>query len=190
MARHFTKTSGTQDQLYIPNSSSMNTATGCLAFWILTTQPNDIGQQGVSFIGRGVVVTFDPCLNFGLALSGTGSIWCIYGNPGTPSVLIQGTTVVNDGKWHHVAANWSLASGTVNSLYVDGVLDASFTAISTWTMVAGGPGLSFFAIGGTYGEIVWYNAQLSASEIKGFASGELPSNVRPGAIVFYLPLWN
>lgn len=43
----------------------------------------------------------------------------------------QGTTIVNDGEWHHVACTWE-NDGTPNAddlkLYVDGVLETSFNA--------------------------------------------------------------
>ncbi len=42
---------------------------------------------------------------------------------------LSGASVVNDGAWHHVAGVVDAGSGTLN-LYVDGVLDASATAVS------------------------------------------------------------
>ncbi|MFT5586357.1 MAG: hypothetical protein ACI9VR_003954, partial [Cognaticolwellia sp.] len=52
---------------------------------------------------------------------------------------LSGAKVVNDGAWHHVAGVVDAESGTLN-VYVDGVLDASATAVSPLDGFANIPG--------------------------------------------------
>ena len=65
--------------------------------------------------------------DFGFGLSETGKLTFGTGRAnGTNDERIDGTTTVNDGKWHHVCVtrDATLSSGNV-LLYVDGALDAS-----------------------------------------------------------------
>jgi hypothetical protein len=109
--------SGTNDHATIPCSIGENSFT--IAFWLKTT---DIGGTGQWWAGHGLV---DGKVNrttsdFGIALV-EGKVGFGIGNPDT---TLLSTSSVNDGFWHHVAATWNYADGTMQ-LYVDGVLEAA-----------------------------------------------------------------
>ena len=57
---------------------------------------------------------------------------------------ITGSTIVNDGLWHHLAATWDTVTGEA-ALYVDGNLDA--TLIRTASAIANGVTGDRYAIG-------------------------------------------
>ena len=65
--------------------------------------------------------------DFGFGLSETGKLTFGTGRAnGTNDERIDGTTTVNDGKWHHVCVTRDATKSTGNVLlYVDGALDAS-----------------------------------------------------------------
>jgi hypothetical protein len=95
-----------------------------------------------------------------------------------PWATVQGRTVVNDGKWHHVAGVYD---GLRMALYVDGQLDASCEAsgriqTNNYPVVIGDnaqtPGRQW---SGLIDDVRIYSYALSKAEIKALYVGEEPS---------------
>lgn len=118
--------------------------------------------------------------------------------------IMTGTKTINDGNWHHVALVSNGASGTLQSQYVDGVLDASTTTGGAFNSSAantdGRLGKALDPFWGNYvGDLAEFAAwpfALTADEIAYLASGGLPWNVRPANTfsslnppAVYIPLW-
>ncbi|MEN8255676.1 MAG: LamG domain-containing protein, partial [Verrucomicrobiota bacterium] len=80
--------------------------------WIKTTDPADQ-----------ILMDFDVSEYWSLALSGGKPVWSVATSPGAEQRL-NGTTAINDGMWHHVAAVFD--QGAMR-LYVDGVLNSKKT---------------------------------------------------------------
>jgi hypothetical protein len=74
----------------------------------------------------------------------SGCISFFYWNSSVVLKSINGTTVVNDGQWHHVMA---VNNGTNLKIYVDGVLDVSNADGGTMNI----SGTTITAIGSVYG---------------------------------------
>lgn len=189
MARSFVYVNfGQQDTLTIPNNSAMNTTSGCFAFWMQMpfggyngNSPFSMASQFASFI------PFSGSTLYPLTI--------YFGSTGSPNAIIRGSAIVNDGNWHHIAVNWNLAPSSFSTLYVDGVLDSTSSAfggtlIFSADLILSSPNGSGANNGLTYfGEVSWRNSQLTPDEILGLAKGVLPNTIRPGNLVFYLPLW-
>jgi len=130
-------------------------------------------------------------------------------DPNHPPITLQGTTVISDGLWHHVAATCNLGSGAIK-LYVDGLTDANVIHYHgpTSTIYQYGASASPYAIGGRIkcddgndanipsritqwasilhgyvDEVRIYNRELSAAEIAALASWGLPADVTNNGIV-------
>jgi hypothetical protein len=92
-----------------------------IAFWVKTTQK---AGSGAWYAGAGLVdgevagVTDD----FGTALVGDRVAFGV----GKPDTTIRSATAINDGRWHHVAAVRSRATGAI-LLFVDGKREAAGT---------------------------------------------------------------
>lgn len=98
-----------------------------IEFWLraLPGQNASSGNScaGNSWIFGNIVVDrdrFNQQRGFGLSISDRALVWGVDAAAG--STTICGTAVVDDGAWHHVAVQRSLAGAM--SIYVDGVLDA------------------------------------------------------------------
>ena len=96
-------------------------------------------------------------------------------NPGTPTTVVS-TAALNDDAWHHAAA--SLGAGGMR-LYVDGVLHASNTGVTTGQAISpgywriGGDKLqgwtnapSSFHFAGALDEVAVYGSQLTTTRIQ------------------------
>lgn len=130
--------------------------------------------------------------DFYLTTSGTVTWYLFDGS----SKDVAGTTVVTDGKWHHIVG---IADGTNGVLYIDGVQDATFPVGSTYAgytvpnIFVGGTNLSGIALSQTVDEFRVYNRALSVTEIKqlynagvGSKSGVVPANkFASGGLVGY-----
>jgi hypothetical protein len=106
---------GSSDAIHLPRVVQDDFT---IAFWLKTTQK---GGDGPWFLGVGLVdgevagVTND----FGTAL--VGNVFAL--GVGKPDTTIKSTSVINDGRWHHVAATRSRATGALQ-VFVDGKLEA------------------------------------------------------------------
>jgi hypothetical protein len=147
----------------VPNSSQDST-TGTWDFWFKTTQTGVyiglVGKNdgpGGSF--NGITMQVGPDGHSRVEVKGPG-----------PTLLLNGTTAVNDGQWHHMALTFQTGGTTV--LYVDGQMQDSGTA-PTFSFGANDP-LRFGTmtdgfwtpLNGQLDEVQIYNRVLSASEIQ------------------------
>jgi hypothetical protein len=110
---------GTTDAVHVPRVVQDDFT---IALWVQTTQKAGLGQW---YAGAGLVdgevagVTDD----FGTALVGGAFALGV----GKPDTTIRSTTSINDGRWHHVAAVRSRATGAIR-VFVDGKAEAAGTA--------------------------------------------------------------
>jgi hypothetical protein len=102
----------------VPDAASLDSTTGTWDFWLQTTQTNSfVGLVGKSDSGgslNGITMQMD---------SGHARVEVKSGNQ---TLLLTGTSTLNDGNWHHMAL--SFQSGGLVTLYVDGGVQATGTA--------------------------------------------------------------
>ena len=110
--------------------------------------------------------------NMGTGTSTTRGLWIGGANQGphfaySGSGAFTGSTVINDGKWHHVCFT---VKGTVSRAYVDGVDCGGST--STRTDVAGDNGIRLYATSiCSINDFRLYSHCLSAAEVHEIAQG-------------------
>ena len=115
------------------------------------------------------------------------------------AAFANGTQVVNDGQWHHIAGVRNTSAGLVQ-LYVDGVLDTSVTdTTGSYVEVSAvpwnigntpGSGPSFSPWNGLIDEVEIFNVALSASEIQSIFNAGSAGKCKPGATpIPSLSLW-
>lgn len=90
-----------------------------IEFWVLSLEPNPDADDDLWYEGKGLVDgdISGAANDSGVALVRNGHVGFGLGNPDT---MIESTTAVNDGGWHHIAAT-SDGNGNMR-LYVDGAL--------------------------------------------------------------------
>ncbi|MBO9203397.1 T9SS type A sorting domain-containing protein [Niastella sp. MAH-29] len=100
---------------------------------------------------------------------------------------LDAVTAISDLNWHHYACTYD-ATTKLQSIYIDGVLDASRTATantsSTGTCYIGGNGGSSQTFNGNLDEFRVYNYALTATEISSRKNCELNGN-ETGLIRYY-----
>lgn len=160
---------GVDDYVNVANNSSLQLQQFTLSAWVKTTASGSyqgfIAKDGNSISTRNYW--------FGLTLGGagvgtSGSIVLLAHAGGVSNGLkLGGTTLVNDGSWHHVAAT---GDGSTARIYIDGKLENSTTysgALYTGTeavYVGGGPSGSY-PYTGMIDDPRIYNRALSTNEI-------------------------
>jgi hypothetical protein len=122
----------------------------------------------------------------GLFLETDGKLYFCSHNNGSRSFALYGP-VINDGKFHHIAASWTgdtSAGGAL--LYVDGELVGTGTASSTFATgstplyVGGHATLGHLKLGGLIDEIGVYGRALTADEIRAiYAAGSAGKGTSP-----------
>jgi hypothetical protein len=163
-----------------------NSATGCVAFWMKTTQTTVSAclLSNWSLASR---------LGYGLYLNNPLNKITVQGYASTSpaKVNIDSTTSINDGNWHHIAFNWNVASGGANTLYVDGGSGVSANSTAAWS-VAGtgfylGDNIDTFwpSYVGDMAELAEWSRQLDASEVAALAKGFSPIIIAPASLVHY-----
>ena len=156
---------GNNSYVVIPRSISNSFSITC---WIKTTTTGGGSQW---WAGKGIVdgEVQGSTSDFGLSLVGGAAALGI----GNPDTTITSTSLINDGQWHHLAANWNTLTGLMQ-LYVDGQLQAT-TNGPTGTRSAP-PNLRIGSIqtgyaggylAGTIDDVRLFNRTLSATEIVG-----------------------
>jgi hypothetical protein len=102
---------------YLTTSSfSLTLATWTMEMWINTTSTT----QYQTFVHRGNGASWSVTSIFDLYQTGTTNSSLTFLN-GTGGVSMSGTSVINDGKWHHVALTYD---GTNYRMFIDGKLEA------------------------------------------------------------------
>jgi hypothetical protein len=154
---------GTNSYIVIPRSISNSFAITC---WVKTTTTGG-GPQW--WAGKGIVdgEVQGSTSDFGVTLVGGAAALGI----GNPDTTITSTTLINDGQWHHIAADWNALTGLMQ-LYVDGQLQA--TTIGPTGTRSAPPNLRLGSIqtgsaggflAGTIDDVRLFNRTLSATEI-------------------------
>jgi gliding motility-associated-like protein len=173
---------GVDDNVQLPSVASMSFGTGTdftTEAWLKFTasQPNFAGivvkadATGASWPGFQMVL-----VNNRLAAeihSGTGFLGVGNG--------LQGTTVLNDGNWHHTAMVVSRTNSTVK-LYVDGRLEASVTSSlvnmninSTAQLLMGVDRTAAIFYSGAMDEVRIWNTARSQCQLLTYKDCEIPS---------------
>jgi hypothetical protein len=146
----------------IPDGTSLNTTTGTWDFWMKTTQTSGfvglVGKHDAGSSLNGITMQMDQ-----------GHARVEVKGPG-PTLLLTGTTTINNGQWHHMAL--SFQSGGATTLYIDGHVEATGTAPTfsfNATPLRFGRMLDTFwtAYNGQLDEVQIFNRVLSAAEIQG-----------------------
>jgi hypothetical protein len=186
MARNF---AGGTDRLSYGTWSGVATS-GCLAFWIRTTQ---------------ATVNACPWYFAALAASNDGVLFLLNNTAGKisayskisagDSIILTSTTSVNDGNWHHIAYNWQNGSGSSAALFVDGVQEATGTQSRAWAFSA--IAATFF---GDANDVFWssyvgdiaeaaaWNRKLTADEVVSLAKRFAPTRIARPSLQWYWPL--
>jgi hypothetical protein len=146
----------------VPNSS-LNSTTGTWDFWFKSTQTNAyvglVGKSDSSGSVNGITMQIGPDGHARIEVKGPG-----------PTLLLNGSTLVNDGQWHHMALTFQ--SGGTAIMYVDGQMQDSGTA-PTFSFGANDP-LRFGTmtdgfwtpLNGQLDEVQIFNRVLSATEVQ------------------------
>jgi RHS repeat-associated protein len=95
--------------------------------WIKTTQSSGTPPY---FVGEGSTSSNNPFDGLTLSTALTKAEFHVRDNAGN-QVILDGTTTVNNGAWHHLVG---VRNGNSFSLYVDGNLDATTTSSSLGTI--------------------------------------------------------
>jgi hypothetical protein len=114
---------GINDEVII-NNSTLGALT--IEFWMRTTQVAPTGSQW--HFGNGLVDAEITGVqnDFGTALLGSKLALGI----GNPDITLVSTSNVNTGNWVHVAVVYTSGPGKVAYIYINGILEASSTAVS------------------------------------------------------------
>ncbi|MES2477600.1 MAG: LamG-like jellyroll fold domain-containing protein [Bacteroidota bacterium] len=113
---------GADDNVVIPNTVSGDFT---VEYWMNTTST---GGSGDWYNGNGIVdaEVGGGTEDWGTSLNGNLLSFGI----GNPDLTIYSTSDVNTGSWVHVAASWDQSTGDM-SLYINGVLEATGTSVTT-----------------------------------------------------------
>ncbi|MHB9080190.1 MAG: type VI secretion system tube protein Hcp [Pirellulaceae bacterium] len=163
---------GVDDHVAIPNGSPITLASGLtLEAWINTTS----ADAASAYAGNAALNLFgyshnEVWVGFGVH---DGKVRYNFASSDSTWDHLDGTRIVNDGAWHHIAATHEESTGVV-SIFVDGVLDGSAT-FNYHTIDAYGVPVAIDRIGAGYSnfdvfdglidEPTVYSQVLSASEI-------------------------
>jgi hypothetical protein len=149
----------------IPDAPSLNSTTGTWDFWFKSTQTNVyvglVGKSDSFGSLNGITMQIGP--------DGHARVE-VKGNDFPQTALLNGTTAVNDGQWHHMALTFQSGGQTI--LYVDGQRQDSQAVPSTFNFGANDP-LRFGTMTDTFwtplngqlDEVQIYNRVLSAAEV-------------------------
>lgn len=162
---------------------------GCISLWFRTTQTTTNSYLLTHW-------NSSSRNGWGLINNNTANKTTFIGySSAAQRILLTSTTTINDGVWHHVAANYNRNSGGANALYVDGVNEASGNSSGAWTTaatnywIAAGVGEEGFwpTMVGEVAAIGHWDANLSADEIAALAKGFSPKIIRPESLIFHAP---
>lgn len=161
------------DTVSIPNTNAFSLTQFSVTGWL-----NTVNQNG------------DYCTLF--SHYGGTTIWsgywvgmlqnraCIYVADNNGGFNIVGTTLINDGIWHHIAATYD---GTTAKIYVDGLLENSLAVtmsfVSCQTSIGNDHLSEYFD--GKLDDIGVWNRVLSATEVASLIQSNSPAciNIRP-----------
>lgn len=173
--------SGASSQKITTNYVQTSVTAYTISLWFNTTQipsGQSVLVQDRGNTGTGLSLTLGLGNPAGFAQPGAGLVYFVVDST---SIIagIQTTAAFNDGAWHHVAAVFNRASGTVNSatdfqIYIDGVAQTvtnfSFNPPAVPLTGFGGTVIGYHDYWGVYfqgniSEVQIYNRTLSANEV-------------------------
>jgi dihydrofolate reductase len=169
---------GTADAVRVPRLVADDFT---ISFRLKTTQR---AGRGAWYAGAGLVdgevagVTDD----FGTALVGDAVAFGV----GKPDTTITSTTAVNDGRWHHVAAVRTRATGAIR-LFVDGKQEAAGKGGTQSLTAPAGLMLGMLQTGihpfrGSLADVRLYDRALSAGEVAALARAAGRKTAAPGLV--------
>jgi hypothetical protein len=152
-----------------PGPNQMNGQSFTLEAWIQTTANSLTGTQ--AYQGNGLIWA-------DVAGVANDYIFAILNNrlsffTGNPDTSLNGTTMLNDGNWHHVVATRQVTgTNSVLSIYVDGVSDATPLTLSSTqpltdnpNVALGGNTLDSRYFTGLMDEVALYNTALTPAQV-------------------------
>lgn len=166
--------------------------TGTIAFRMKTTQAT--AQVAVV---TNWSATSRAGMGFILNSTGNANKLVMQGFDGsTARVGMASATSVNDGNWHAISFNWNRTLGTTNTMYVDGISDASSAVAGAgWSMLStslclGDPLDSFWAsyVGDIADVALCDNRQWTADEHLAYGRGYSPKLISPNGLLRHAPL--
>jgi hypothetical protein len=163
---------GVNDDVSVPDNANLRAANFTLEAWIKTSTIPPF--QNPAFIAARTDVTAQNGYELSVEYAGVphaGAARCDVQGAATAGT-VEGTTVVADGNFHHVACTYD---GTTVKLYVDGVLEGSTAYAGGGVYVPGDPffigkrqrvsNTAFFT--GIIDELRFYNRALTGAEVSG-----------------------
>lgn len=126
---------------------------------------------------------------FFIKKSATGSITAGIANTSNTWSTVDGTTLVNDGNWHHIAFTYDYATNIIQ-LFLDGVLQDSeygFTAVFGNTVDARLSSSQYenSYYGGSFDEVKIWNTARNATQINDHRYAEMDTNALPAELILY-----
>jgi hypothetical protein len=159
--------SGSSDYINVPSTTKLSPRTGNLttSAWFPTTDSPGSNSNIISNYAPSPAKSF-----YGIYEQASGLLLGYLRDSANNAIVLQGTVVINDDKWHNVTL---VRSGTIGYLYLDGVLDITSNNASFSDIDLDGNSLNIgrnSASNGQYfkGNIqttYYYNRDLTASEV-------------------------
>ncbi|MGA1867206.1 MAG: LamG domain-containing protein [bacterium] len=159
---------GSNDYIEIPDDADFNFGTGSftVSAWINTDDTTSYGTGRDDIVAKG-----DPTISgFAISIENNRAVFFI-GNSGE----CWGSSTINDGQWHHIAATRNDSHNT--ALYVDGILESSGSnsenVNTDYSMFIGKHGTwneSFF--NGLIDDVIIYHQALTSEQIQMLAYDE------------------
>lgn len=165
---------GVDDYVSVSNTSSLQLQQFTLSGWVKTTATGSL--QGFITKDGNSASTRNYWLGMSDGTSGygtAGSLVLIARAGGVnDSLKLGGTTLINDGSWHHIAAT---ADGSTARIFIDGKLESATTYSGTFytgtqeVYLGGGPS-GGYPYAGLIDDPRIYNRAMSATEVASLAS--------------------
>jgi hypothetical protein len=176
-------------QITVPPSTSFNSSTGTISFWMRSSGLADPGGNPATLFDR---LNKNGCV---IVQQADGTLLFEAEANGVPVGAVVTTNVLSDNLWHHVAVVYDQSTiGPFNgamSIYIDGQFDTGSAVGFDWSWVAGQQielGLShdtnsWQAFQGQLDDVRVYSRVLSDPEISSLHTGAI---VDPNALVTQL----
>jgi hypothetical protein len=165
---------GASGEVRIPNSDELNVEHFTVMAWI--NVPKVIGDWQI-IVTHGVA----PLRNFGFYVNKTGAIHHSFSIKNGTWNSIDGTTIITDGKWHHVCMTYDRKNFR---LYVDGNIDKETQQNEKSDTVTDAVAIGGYAespvaawLKGKIDEVAVYNHAMTKDEIKNAMEGFKPATV-------------